>query len=139
MHTVTPRQLHATRYPAGMRYTLAAATAVMLATFATGAQAQVIDNGEEESTGWWVVLGAVAHDHELGHGAALSDQFFLSAERCGVKSFTAKSRQFYTMRPGYTVVVSGPFDTEMKARAVLAQSKLCAHDAYLLHSTYSGE
>lgn len=117
-----------------MRYALAMIGLACAITAAVPARAQ-----EEMSDGWWVVVGSLKHDRDLGHGAMASDRFFLAADRCGAKTNTFQSRQFSRMQPGFTVVVSGPFNTELKARATLAQIGMCSQGAYIMRSEFSGE
>ena len=61
------------------------------------------------------------------------------AVRCGLKAFHDLSDKFAGSRPGYVVVVAGPFVTREDADHMLQIAKKCVPDAFLRYREYAAE
>ena len=83
-------------------------------------------------TGWWVVLATVPADQDV-QGA------LQRLEGCGLHPFNDFSSKFNGFRPGFLVVVDGPYATRNEAEGVRSAASQCVPDAYVKWAHYLGE
>jgi hypothetical protein len=93
---------------------------------------------DSPSAGWWIVTGSFAND-----GAARNDALIRrsseAARRCGLTTFNDFSFKFRGLKPGYDVVVIGPYPERASARRYLARVQPCVPGAYLKEAEHLGE
>jgi hypothetical protein len=86
----------------------------------------------DSDSGWWVVLATAAADADV-------QATVQRLQACGLQPFNDFSGKFAGFRPGFQVVVDGPYATRREAEAARSAASRCAPEAYLKWARYLGE
>ena len=92
----------------------------------------VIQIGDQQDAGWWVVLATVPEDEDVSRTVR-------ALKACGLRPFNDFSGKFAGFKPGLQVVVDGAYATRAEAERVKATARQCVPDAYVKWARYLGE